>query len=41
VDGQDEWYVDEILDSWMRRRRLEYLVKWMGYGWQIDARLKP
>ncbi len=31
VDGEDEWYVDEILDSWTRRRRLEYLVKWTGY----------
>ncbi len=31
VDGEDEWYVDEILDSRMRRRRLEYLVKWTGY----------
>ncbi len=27
VDGEDEWYVDEILDSRMRWRRLEYLVK--------------
>ncbi len=24
VDREDEWYVDEILDSRMRRRRLEY-----------------
>jgi hypothetical protein len=30
-DGEDEWYVDEILDSRMRRRRFEYLVKWTGY----------
>jgi hypothetical protein len=31
VVGENEWYVDEILDSQMRRRRLEYLVKWTGY----------
>ncbi len=31
VDGEDEWYVDGILDSGMRRRGLEYLVKWTGY----------
>ncbi len=31
VNGEEEWYVDEILDSRMCRRRLEYLVKWTGY----------
>jgi hypothetical protein len=31
VDGEDEWYVYEILDSWMHRRRLEYFVKCTGY----------
>jgi hypothetical protein len=32
VDGENESYVDGILDSRMRRRRLEYLVKWTGYA---------
>ncbi len=31
VDEKDEWYLDEILNSRMRRRRLEYLIKWAGY----------
>jgi hypothetical protein len=31
VDGEDEYHVEEILDSKMVRRRLRYLVKWTGY----------
>ena len=31
VDGNEEFEVEEILDSRMRYRRLEYLVKWTGY----------
>src|SRR5215212_706513 len=31
VEGEQEWQVDEVLDSRIRRRRLEYLVKWTGY----------
>jgi hypothetical protein len=31
VDGEDEYKVEAILDSWMRYNRLEYLVKWKGY----------
>lgn len=31
VDGEDEYYVEEILDSRRRRRRLQYLVKWAQY----------
>src|SRR5262245_24395962 len=31
VDGQEEYEVERILDSRMRYRRLEYLVKWRGY----------
>jgi hypothetical protein len=31
VDGQEEYDVEEILDSRHRWRRLEYLVKWKGY----------
>jgi len=40
VDGDEEWQVDEILDSRMRYRKLQYLVKWTGYDrleWE-DAR---
>jgi len=30
IDGEQEWFVDSILDSRMYRRRLQYLVKWTG-----------
>jgi len=32
VDGEEEWVVEEILDSWMVNRKLRYLVKWEGFG---------
>jgi hypothetical protein len=32
VDGQQEWEVEAILNSRMFRGRLEYLVKWKGFG---------
>ena len=31
VDGEEEYHVDEILDSRTRYRKLQYLVKWTGY----------
>jgi transposase InsO family protein len=31
VDGEEEFEVEEILDSRIRYRRMEYLVKWQGY----------
>jgi hypothetical protein len=31
VDGEDEYVVEEILNSRFHRRRLEYFVKWKGY----------
>ena len=27
VDEEEEWEVTEVLDSWLFRRRLQYLVK--------------
>jgi hypothetical protein len=33
VDGEEEYHVDEILDSreFGRWKKLQYLVKWTGY----------
>src|SRR6266567_4369594 len=32
IDGKEEYLIEEILDSRMFRRQLQYLVKWEGYG---------
>ena len=32
IDGEEEYIVERILDSRMHRRRLQYLIKWEGYG---------
>lgn len=32
VDDQEEWEVEHILDSRIHRRRLQYLIKWKGFG---------
>ena len=32
IDGEEEYVVEEILNSRVFRRRLQYLVKWEGYG---------
>jgi transposase InsO family protein len=32
IDGEEEWVVEEILDSRMMNRKLRYLVKWKGFG---------
>lgn len=32
IEGQEEYEVEQILDSRMHRRRLEYLIHWKGYG---------
>jgi hypothetical protein len=36
IDGEEEYSVEKILDSWHfgRRQRLQYLIKWEGY---LDA----
>jgi hypothetical protein len=33
IEGEQEWFVDRILDSRLhgRWRKLQYLVKWTGY----------
>ena len=32
IDGEEEWVVEEILDSKMMNRKLRYLVKWKGFS---------
>jgi hypothetical protein len=31
IDGEDEYFIEAILDSWIHRHKLQYLVKWIGY----------
>ena len=31
IEGEQEWEVEEILDSRHRRNQLQYLVKWKGF----------
>ena len=33
VDDVEEWHVEEILDSRIHCRHLQYLVTWVGYDW--------
>ena len=32
IDREEEWVVEEILDSRVRNQKLRYLVKWQGFG---------
>jgi len=32
IEGEEEYIVEEVLNSRMYRRKLQYLVKWEGYG---------
>ena len=45
VEGEEEYEVEEIVDSRFHRRKLQYLVKWKGYddsenSWQSVADVK-
>ena len=37
VDGEQEYDVEEVLDSRIFRGRLEFLVKWKGYGYEENS----
>lgn len=42
IEGNEKREVEEVLDSRLRYRRLQYLVKWLGYDtafWQPAADL--
>ena len=45
IDDQEEFDVEEILDTRIQRKRREYLVKWKGYGsedntWEPEKNLE-
>jgi hypothetical protein len=31
IDSEDQYFIEDILDSWIHRRILQYLTKWVGY----------
>jgi len=37
VDGEEEYVVEEILNSRIFHRKLQYLVKWEGYGVEYNT----
>ena len=44
VEGTPEYEVEEVLDSWLKWGKLEYLVKWSGYmndynTWEPESNL--
>jgi len=42
VEGEEEWGVEEVLDSRRIRGRVHYLVKWRGFAaptWELEENL--
>ena len=37
VDGEEHYVVERILDSRFMRGRLQFLVKWEGYGYEENS----
>jgi len=37
VEGEDEYEVQQICDSRIYRKKLQYLVRWRGYGMEYDS----
>jgi len=45
IDREEEWEVEEILDSCWHRRRFQFLVKWKGFSrehnsWKVASNVK-
>ena len=42
VEGEEEWEVEEILESSRMKGQLQYLVKWRGFAdptWELEGNL--
>src|SRR5271155_2238712 len=37
INGEEEWIIEEILDSKMVNRKLWYLIKWEGFGTEHNS----
>jgi Chromo (CHRromatin Organisation MOdifier) domain len=37
VGGEERYEIEEVMDSRLRRRKLEYLVRWKGYGHEENS----
>jgi hypothetical protein len=37
VQGEEHYEVESIIDSRMFRRKLQFLVKWRGYGYEENS----
>ena len=35
-EGEQEYFVDEIIDEWWKGRGIQYLIRWHGYGPEED-----
>jgi len=45
IDGEEEWEVEEILDSRWHQKRFQFLVKWKGFSrehnsWEAVSNVK-
>jgi len=45
IDGEEEWEVEEILNSRWHWRRFQFLVKWKGFSrehnsWEVASNVK-
>ena len=37
IDGEEEWVVEDILDSKLINQKLQYLVKWKDFGMEHNS----